>query len=618
MQRSTTPTPTALRTALALCLALWLGPLAALGQSVGISIASQQTFVDSPVRLVVSIEDAESFDGPFIPTADGLEIRRLPGEQTSSTFQIVNGRTIRKKSVALSYEVVPRRVGSFVIPPFEVEINGVRQKTREIPITAVVSETGDLMFVGVESKPKTLYVGQKGTLDLLIAVRRYRDKDLGVTLDEGDLWSLIDRNSQFGVFGPTLAKLGSENRRPRGEPEIIGDTEYIVFRIEKPFDPISTGTPDLGDIRVRMDYPTRLRRGNDFFFENRLQLAGSRPISAAPAKVEVEVLTPPEGGRPPSWNGAVGEFDIEAVAKPTDVAVGDPITLTLRLTDMSGNAGLEGLQAPLLSTQDAFRGAFRVPEDSAAGTVEGRSKIFTLSIRATGEAVQEIPPVEFSSFDPATGAYSTLRTQPIPLRVRAASVARVGDGESRASDVAREAPTRMAGGLLANATREEMGRRVRPVDPLDLVAFAIAPAALGAAVLLRRRAELDARDPTLRRRRTAAATARARLARATDGESVGVALRGYVGDRIGAPEGALTRKECTDALTACGIAPQSVEAVDALLHRCERARYSGEPVDASQAEPLIAALEGAWPSKSTPLRTAARDLSNGASKESDR
>ena len=593
MRRLSTITATPLFALLALCAALWLCSAHALAQSVGVSIASQQTFVDSPVRMVVAIEDAETFDGPFIPEVDGLEIRRLPGEQTSTSFQIVNGRTTRKKSVAISFEVIPKRVGSFVIPPFEVDINGTRQKTREIPITAVVSETGDLMLVGVESRPKTLYVGQKGSLDLLIAVRRFRDKDLGITLDEGDLWSLIDRNSQFGVFGPTLARLGSENRRPRGEPEIIGDTEYIVFRIEKPFDPISTGTPELGDIRVRMDYPTKLRRGNDFFFENRLQLAGSRPISAAPAKVEVEVLTPPEGGRPASWNGAVGDFEVSAVAKPTDVAVGDPITLTLKVTDRSGSAGLEGLQAPALGAQDAFRGGFRVPEDAAAGAVEGRSKIFTVSIRATSESVQEIPPIEFSSFDPATGSYGTVRTAPIPLRVRAASVVRLTDDDARAASSTREAPTRLEGGLLANAAFDELVAKPMSLrlDPADILAFGAAPAVLAVAWFRLRREEGDARDPAAKRRRGAGAIARARLAQASDADALAVALRSYIADRLGAPEGSLTRRECVEALAACGASAESTQALDQFLERCERARYAGAPVSAQDALPILERLE---------------------------
>lgn len=567
----------------------------AFGQSVGVSIASQQAYVGSPVRLVVAIENAEAFDGPFVPEVDGLEIRRLPGEQTSSSFQIINGKTTQNRSVAISYEVIPQRVGNFVIPGFEVEINGTRQRTRDIPISAVVSETGDLLLVRVVSSPRTLFVGQQGRIELRIAVRRYRDKEFGVTLDERDLWSLMDRDSQFGVFGPALAQLGSQNRLPRSAPEIIGDTEYIVYTIEKPFDPISTGTPDLGDIRIRMNYPERLRRTSDFFDRNRLQIANARPITATPSEVLVDVASPPEGGRPGLWNGAVGAFTVEAVAKPTDVAVGDPITLTLRVTDTSGTAGLEGLQAPVLRDQGAFVGAFRVPDEPASGTVEGRSKIFTQSIRATSDTVREIPSVEFAFFDPATGSYETVRSAPVPLRVRPSAMVRLADDAARASEAGPGAGfTRVEGGLLANASREEMGARVRPIDADELLALAIAPAVLGAAALVRRRVALEQRDPTSRRRRTAAATARARLEQANDAETVGAALRGYIADRIGAPEGSLTRRECMDALAADALAAQLVETADELLRRCERARYSGERVEASEATPILAMLEASW------------------------
>ena len=41
----------------------------------------------------------------------------------------------------------------------------------------------------------------------------------------------------------------------------------------------------------------------------------------------------PRDGRPLEYRGAVGRFDIGVTAAPTRVAVGDPITVTLRVTD---------------------------------------------------------------------------------------------------------------------------------------------------------------------------------------------------------------------------------------------------------------------------------------------
>jgi hypothetical protein len=40
----------------------------------------------------------------------------------------------------------------------------------------------------------------------------------------------------------------------------------------------------------------------------------------------------PEEGRPDNYSGAVGQFVFDVKVKPTEVALGDPITITLQIT----------------------------------------------------------------------------------------------------------------------------------------------------------------------------------------------------------------------------------------------------------------------------------------------
>ena len=66
-----------------------------------------------------------------------------------------------------------------------------------------------------------------------------------------------------------------------------------------------------------------------------------------------------------------------------------------------------------------------MPSEAASGTVEGRSKVFTQSIRALSETVREIPPIEFAFFNPAKGEYETVRSAPIAITVKPSAIARV-------------------------------------------------------------------------------------------------------------------------------------------------------------------------------------------------
>jgi len=573
--------------------------MTAWAQSVSVQVSSQSAYVDEPVRVGVTIENARDFEGPFIGEVDGLEIRRLPGEQNFSSTTRINGRITEKVTVGIGYEIVPKRAGTFIVPAFTIQHEGKELATKPFQLEVTVSEVGDLMRATVRCTPSTIYVGQAGTLALEIAVKRYRDDRLGITLDEASLWSLInDDASTWGMFGPALQKLRSENRRPRGEIRMIDDVEYVVYTIERPFDPIAAGSPAIGDVRVRMEYPLRLTRGNDVFFENRVSLAESRPVSVRPSLDDVTVLAPPEGGRPASWNGAVGRFRIDVAAKPVDVAVGDPITLTIRLTDTSGTAGLDGLQAPTLADQRALDEGFRVPKEAAAGVVEGRAKIFTQSIRATSDAVTAIPPIEFAFFDPSAGEYRTVRSEPLPLRVRPSAVARANiDGADETDAAAAPATaTTVAGGLVANFSLAEITRE-RMFRPLDLAIAIVPPLALlvwlaAGPALLR---SLSRGDAAKRRIREARAALERSLETDGSAEARERALLSYLASRVHADGAGFSRGDAIDRLRSAGFADDNVAGCERLLRELERARYGGAAPEPGAIRELVDQLERATP-----------------------
>ena len=561
---------------------LWSG--AAHAQSVVAQVATTKVFVSEPLRVTVKILNLEAFDGPSFEEVTGLEIKRLPGEQTSVGMTTVNGRMRQQRTVSLNFEVLATAVGEFTIPAFAVDAGGVRYESKPIEISVAASDGAKLLMVRVVGEPSTIYLGQQGVLNLEVLIRPFNDAALGITLDEQSMWSLLDmQGSTWGVFGPALQKMLSENRRPRGELRVVDDEEFLVFSVSKPFDPIAAGTPAVGEIRVRMEYPTRLQRGNDFLFQSRLSLAGSRSMSATPDSTRAIVLPLPEGGRPAGFNGAVGSFEILVVAKPHEVAVGDPITLTMRLTDTTGSAELDGLQAPLLAPQSNFASGFRISSEPAAGTVEGRSKIFTQSIRALGEAVREIPAIEFPYFDPSVGEYKVARSIPIAITVKPSAIVRLASDESAGDsqiNSTKPAFTKVEGGVLANASIEECLTR-ETVTPTFMTVTAAIPIALALVPLLVARARRD-RDPRAQRHARARHELERALAAAHDAPPDAATLEAllleYFASRLGVASEGFSRKDVLALLELARVDPQLVEETDQLLRRCERARYLGEAV----------------------------------------
>ena len=110
-----------------------------------------------------------------------------------------------------------------------------------------------------------------------------------------------------------------------------------------------------------------------------LAVARQVPIPRRPPVITVpDALPLPTEGRPESFTGAVGKYDISALAVPTNVRVGDPIELVI---DIRGDL-IETLPAPDLTAIPRLTEDFRVPAETLAGTVSGDRKRFTQRIRA--------------------------------------------------------------------------------------------------------------------------------------------------------------------------------------------------------------------------------------------
>lgn len=94
--------------------------------------------------------------------------------------------------------------------------------------------------------------------------------------------------------------------------------------------------------------------------------------------LELEVKPLPAEGRPDLFNGMVGEYGIEVEAEPTDVRVGEPITLTIKVT---ATHFMENIFLQPLRYQPYLVNRFEIPTDRSLPQLIGKSKIYTQTIR---------------------------------------------------------------------------------------------------------------------------------------------------------------------------------------------------------------------------------------------
>ena len=223
--------------------------------------------------------------------------------------------------------------------------------------------------------------------------------------------------------------------------------------------PKRPGKIDADDVQIVVNYPTAIGKSRSPFgsmfehsafggrspfsgmmdegffgsaFGDRLAVVSSRPIVGQAAVDSTEVMAVPNAGRPADYRGAVGRYRIVCQATPTTVDAGDPITLNIGIV---GTGPMELVQAPPLHEQSTLTADFKVADEALAGFVQDDSKVFSTTIRPRREGITEIPPIQFSFFDPETESFATVVSEPIAITVNKSETlaldAIVGNAKSR-------------------------------------------------------------------------------------------------------------------------------------------------------------------------------------------
>jgi len=195
-------------------------------------------------------------------------------------------------------------------------------------------------------------------------------------------------------LGPVKAKAQVLVPRARSAPRPRSRSPFDLFDLDDPF--------------------------SDPFFSNPFAQMGERrevEIKSEPVALEVKPLPP---NAPPSFSGAIGNFTMLTDAKPKDVQVGDPITVT---TEISGRGNFDRVNAPAVEDE---RGWHKYPpsskfkQDDEVG-ISGTKTFET--VLSPNEKKQTLPLLAFSYFDPIKEHYVTLRSEPVAINVQGGAAA---------------------------------------------------------------------------------------------------------------------------------------------------------------------------------------------------
>ncbi|MGB9499012.1 MAG: BatD family protein [Dissulfuribacterales bacterium] len=585
-----------------ICLYGFITPAVAGSLSANIAISNDDVFVGEPFTLQIQVSGSDSPQKPDLSAIDGFNVVYQGGSQnSSSSVIIINGKMTKniRKGYVFSFQLTPLREGTLTIPSLMVHSGGDMTLTRPVSIRVKKPMETDDFKLRLHLSKTRCYVGEP----VILSVTWY----LGSDVQNADFTvPVLAKTDQFYIADPKVNTNSGKQyyRVPLGSGEVIAEKgtgtlngkTFATLSFEKVLIPKRSGLvsidPATVSCRALVGYRKQRNPFNDdsfsnFFNNDRFGMArrGVYQQTVVPSNaLTLKVLDLPAADRPSDFSGLVGEYHIEASAKPTTVNVGDPITLTIAL---SGPDYLEPVELPPLSNQKALASAFKIPSERASGEISGNKKIFTQTIRPLRAAIKEIPPIRFSYFDPRSGTYKTDRTVAIPLAVSQTRIVTAQDAEGISAPISagNDVKTWMGGIAHNYEDISVLGNQI-----LNPVAWLASPQGIGivavppilyflmfiTSVAYRRKKE----DPM----KGQAKKAGARLAKAihhakqekTIQQARAVildAFKTYLGDKLRIPAGALTFDDVAGLLSQKGAEQETLHDLKILFSECEAARY---------------------------------------------
>jgi tetratricopeptide (TPR) repeat protein len=401
--------------------------------------------------------------------------------------------------------------------------------------------------------------------------------------------------------GVTFGKLSEPDRRE----EIVDGRRYQTLTFKTRLTPVHAGEVDLtATMQMNVLRPRGARRGNDPFFDRFFNgffsdsFAERQPIEIQARPARLTVLPLPEQGRPPDFNGAVGRFNFALDAKPTQLAVGDPITVRM---EIRGSGNLTSVTAPEIPTDDRFR---KYDPQPVKDEERPGQRVYEQVVIPRQADVTELPAVSFSFFDPEPGRYRTIRRGPVALQVSPAIVA--GQPQVVSQGAVIEPPK----------AAEELGRdivfikdapgrlRVRGARlyarPWFLALHVVPVAAFVGLLAVVRRRERFAADPRLVRFHHAGRQVRHSLSRLAampaDGgrfyDELTAAIHSYLSAKLDLPPGAVERNRVVERLASDGTSTELRQQVSSFFDLVEGARYARNQAALPQREEALRLAHG--------------------------
>ncbi len=532
--------------------------------------------VGESVTLNLIFEGVTPSGSPQLPALPNLAVS--PGVSQSSEFSFVNGQQTSKQTH--SYTLIAQQVGNVVIPSMQVQAGGRTLVSQPVSLRIVPAAVGgaaqgnqltNLAFLRLIVPNTEVYVGEPFPVEMHLYWQNAQDI----------------RMPQLRAEGFSLGQMP----KPTQTRTQVGNMIYNIAIFKLTATAARSGALTLGPVEqdLTIQVPDNSpRRRNDpfeaFFGGSRFQ---NHPTTLRSEPIAMRVLPLPAQNKPEGFNGAIGSYQLSVTAGPTNLGVGDPITVRVKI---AGRGPIDSLNFPP-QTQwrdfNTYTPSATVEIGDELGLVGTKS--FEQVIIPQNHEIKTLPPVQFSFFDPNTKSYRTLTGPAFPLNVRPSGTASAPPPSLTNSTSGASPPVDDI--LHINPHLELTNAAPLLIFRPWFLMLQGLPALVWLALLgWRKRKESLANNPRLRRQREVAQRIRDGLkelrsqaeARQSD-EFFAILFRllqEQLGERLDLPATAITEAVIDERLRAHSLGEATLKSIHELFQTCNVARYA--PIQSSQ------------------------------------